>query len=158
MIDLSTSDKVYFDDQPSKIEAYLEPYGTQIFGGRGEGIVHGVRLTYGSDYACTTDENYSLTIAVECHDYFTGQGEADVLRVQGETDCNPLIILDHDAGCPDYYVSDYTWTNYWKPELLGSLLTVMGLGYGWLGMKQFSLMAGFSVSVFFALSTLWIIS
>lgn len=158
MTNLNTKEEVYFSDEPSKIEPYLKTYGTQIFGSRGEGHVHGVRLTYGSDYACTTEENYSLTIAVECHDWFTGQGEADVLRVQGETDCNPLIVVYHNAGCPDYFVSDYTFTNYWKPELMGGILAVMGIGSGCLGMKLFSLMASFSIAVFFALSSLWMIS
>ena len=69
---LETSEEVEFGGDPSSIEPYLEPYGTQIFGSRGDGHVHGVRLTYASDHACTVEENYSLTIAVECHDWYTG--------------------------------------------------------------------------------------
>ena len=41
---------------------------------------------------------------------------------------------------------------------MGSILAVMGLGSGCLGMKLFSLMAGFSIAVFFAFTSLWMIS
>ena len=64
----------------------------------------------------------------------------------------------HDAGCPDYFVSDYTFTNYWKPGILGGILVVMGLLSGCLGMKLFSLMAAFSIAVFIVITSLWMIS
>ena len=41
---------------------------------------------------------------------------------------------------------------------MGGILAVMGIGSGCLGMKLFSLMASFSIAVFFALTSLWMIS
>ena len=80
------------------------------------------------------------------------------MRVQGETDCNPLIVMYHEAGCPNYFINDFTWANYWKPSLMGSVFALMGLVLGCLGLKLFSLISAFSVAICVALTSLWVIA
>ena len=61
----------------------------------------------------------------------------------------------HEAGCPTYFVSDFTWLNYWQPGLLSAILIAMGLGFGIIGIKSFSIVIPLSVSFFLGLIVLY---
>lgn len=109
---VQTGEVVTFDAEAKKMEPYLEPYTAKIYGSRSKGTIRGLEMTYGSTTECEAGTNYSLTLAIECNSDQTRQGEGELIRVERETKCNPFVLLTHDAGCPDSYVSDFTWLQY----------------------------------------------
>lgn len=121
-----------------------------------------MKISYTSDTVCKVEDAvekfYSVTLAVECSEDFDVQGEANVLKIENETSCDPIIVLMHKAGCPDYFVSDFTWMNYWKPELIGSMLLLLGIGFGCIGKKLFAVFSGISVSFFLSLIAMYLIA
>lgn len=140
MTDLETGEEIWFGGSPLK-EAYLDAYGAHISGNRGKGEVRGAKMTYESDQLCKAGQNYHLEQVVECSYDYDEQGEGYILKVQGETSCEPLIIIYHRSGCDDQFVSDYAWLLFWKPEINGSILLLMGSAMGWVGKKYFSYIA-----------------
>ena len=121
-------------------------------------------MTYGSDQVCAPatategEQKYQVRVAIECSDEYELEGEAHVVKVIDETSCSPIILVNHSAGCPDYYVSDFTWLNYWKPQILGSMITLMGLGFGCIGKKMFAIFSGLTVSFFINLCIIYSIT
>ena len=143
MIDInSDKETVIFKSEPKK-KAYLDAYGAHISGNRGQGEVRGVMLTYDSDTICdeSSQRKFQLSQVIECSSEYDKKGGGHLLKIEGETSCNPLIIIYHDTGCDHQFVSDYSWLTYWKPEIIGSVLLLMGLAMGWIGKKYFSYMA-----------------
>ena len=121
-----------------------------------------MKISYTSATVCKVEDAveqfYSVTLAVECSEDFEVQGKADVLKIENEASCDPLIVLMHKAGCPEYFVSDFTWMNYWKPELIGSMLLLLGIGFGCIGKKIFAVFSGLSVSFFLSLIAMYLIA
>ena len=64
-----------------EITPYLDAYGPNITGSRGEGNVRGVKLVYESETECQAGDLYSLEIAVECDDENELAGKGKILRV-----------------------------------------------------------------------------
>ena len=77
--------------------------------------------------------------------------------INAET-CSPIVVFGHEKGCPDYYISDFTWNNYWKPYLLGSILIVMGLTFGCLGKSCFHTVIPFSLALYAGLAVLYAVT
>jgi len=68
------------------------------------------------------------------------------------------LVFKHISGCPDYYISDFTWNNYWKPYLLGLVLTAMGLFLGCVGKSMFHTVVPLSQALFAGLALLYTIT
>lgn len=139
MTDSMTNEEIFFGVQEPEIVPYLDAYSTKITGSRGEGNVRGVKYIYTSETDCLVGDPYTLDVVIECDNENERVGKGRVLRVDKQTGCHPRLIMSHAVGCPTYFVSDFTWLNYWKPELLGSVLLVFGLGFGCFGKKLFGL-------------------
>ena len=98
---------------------------------------------------------YTLEIAIECDHENDDIGTGKIIRVTRPTDCNPLIVVSHVSGCPEYFVSDFTWLNYWKPEMLGAVLLVFGIAIGCFGKKLFGLLSAMSITIFLVISIIY---
>mmetsp|Transcript_24367 Transcript_24367/g.30241 ORF Transcript_24367/g.30241 Transcript_24367/m.30241 type:complete len:242 (+) Transcript_24367:14-739(+) len=142
---------------PAIKTAYTEPYGSRVVGGIGKGNVHGVALTYTSEEVCdqALNLNHTLTVVVECSDQYMEQGDAYVLKVLREKKCDPRIVVLHEAGCPDYFISDFAWWLYWKPAILAIVLLMLGCLLGSSGKKQFSIVVPVTVVVYVGIHLLW---
>ena len=154
--DSSTEAEVLYGGKP-EIEPYLYAYSAKITGSRGEGNVRGVKFTYQSETQCSGAPK-KLQIAIECDDENDAIGGGKVLRVDNAESCQPRIIVTHAVGCPDYYVCDFTWLNYWKPELFGSILVLLGLGFGCFGKRLFGLLSALTFAIFIVVFILYLTS
>ena len=143
---------------PAEHEAYLKPYGDEVHGSRGKGVVRGVRLIYTSDVECEESVNHGVTIAVECSKHNDKSLTGYISEVNNAQSCHPTLVFKHISGCPDYYISDFTWNNYWKPYLLGLVLTAMGLFLGCMGKNMFHTVVPLSQALFAGLALLYTIS
>ena len=72
-----------------------------------------------------------------------------------ENSCSPKVLVVHSAGCPDYFVSNFTWFNYWKPEVMGSVLVALGLATGLLGKRSFAFIAPLDIAIFVKVTLLY---
>ena len=142
---------------PAKKEAYTEIYGTKIVNSSARGSVHGINLIYESDEVCdaATNTNYMLTLAVECSNEYTGTKDAYVLKIIGEEDCNPTVVVLHEAGCSDYFISNFAWWLYWKPMMYAIVLMLLGCLIGVCGKKSFSIVVPVTDVTYFGILALW---
>ena len=65
-------------------------------------MINGIEVTWTSEQTCQTNEveTNSFTAKVLCDTNITGQGEAEVLIIDNSNECNPIVTLKHDSGCP----------------------------------------------------------
>ena len=65
-------------------------------------MINGIEVTWTSEQTCQANdvETNSFTAKVLCDTNIKGQGEAEVLIIDNSNECNPIVTLKHDSGCP----------------------------------------------------------
>ena len=75
--------------------------------------------------------------------------------MMNEEDCNPTVVVLHEAGCADYFISNFAWWLYWKPIMYAIVLMLLGCLIGVCGKKQFSIVVPVTDVTYFGILAMW---
>lgn len=113
-----------------------------------DGDVKGVQVTWGSEEPCAAGGTYSFSAKVMCNKLTTGTSSDIIDHVDKTDECNPIVTINHESGCPISTGNELTqWLDN-NPWFLAVVLLIVGPIVAFFGKKWFPNIAAIVACLF----------
>lgn len=89
----------------------------------------GIRYDYKSSHKCVYDESrvFEFSNVVMCNKNLTETGSPKIISVENVESCNPIVTMEHNAGCPTFSLYGFMKFLDQTKVLTGCILIVLGV-------------------------------